>query len=206
MPELSDSTAAVTEFLGSEASVEDSRDSAVALEDFLGSDVLAEHGGDSAAAVASFLESPEEDRAEDGADFGMSVAGVWGDAPPPEEKLAQEEEPPAPGEQAPRAVVVLGKFGAPVERRHRMPKFDWAANPLLPRIHAMCLQHLVFFGTRVTHTQASIQCMGDDGLGPSALSDLGKTMLASNTTDFRQYLEETVPCTKTSRFLIMFSA
>ena len=117
------------------------------------------------------------------------------DPPPSEEKEPDEpeEKKEAGGEAAPRP-----RFAAPVQRRHRLPKFAWARNPLLLRIHSLCLQHYVFAGMRPVHTERTLKCLGDDGLGPSALSELGRTMLSYNTTDFRMYVDETVPRTKTS--------
>ena len=146
--------------------------------------------------------------ASDG-DFGdwhAGPAGHLGGAPSPSPSSSPDDdkEPDDVKEEEPRVVIVPSRFAAPVLRRHRKPKFDWENNPFLPRIHAICVQHLVFFGSRVTHTESTIKCLSEPGLGPSALTDAGKSMLASNTTDFRQYLEETIPRTKTSQFFLIF--
>jgi len=103
-----------------------------------------------------------------------------------------------PDASPPPQVVVHVPFVAPVERRHRLAKFDWLNNPFLPRIHSLCLQHVLLLGTRPTHTENTIKCLSEDGLGPSALSDEGAAMMTTNTTDFRGYLEETIPRTNTS--------
>ena len=115
-----------------------------------------------------------------------------------------EESPPPPGEEPeakedpPPAGALQGDFVPPVARRHRLPKFDWDANPLRVRIHALCLQHTASFGTRVRHTENVLKCLDDGELGDLGLSDVALQYLTRNTTDFRYYLQETVPRTKTS--------
>jgi len=103
-----------------------------------------------------------------------------------------------PDASPPPRVVVHLPFDAPVQHRHRMAKYDWLNNPFLPRIHGLCLQHVMLLGMRPTHTQNTLKCLSDDGLGPCALTEPAMKMVVRNTTDFRLYLEETIPRTNTS--------
>ena len=84
---------------------------------------------------------------------------------------SDDEEPPP---------LFAGEFRAPVSRRHRLPKFDWANNPMRRRIHAMCLRHVGGRRARPAHTQAVMEILFDPGLGPPACTPAART---SRTAD-----------------------
>ena len=108
-----------------------------------------------------------------------------------------EDAPPPPR-------VVHRDFRAPVRARHKLARYDWGRNPLLLRIHALCLQHTFHMNVAPAHTEFVVRSLRDDGLGPSALSEQAQQMLTYHTTDFRTYVQETIPRTTTSQLLFTF--
>ena len=149
-------------------------------------------------------DGPQERKVEEPQEFGDLAAdfeALPGGVSSDQGSSGRESSPSSSwGEESEEegAPVVVPDFAAPEQGRHRLAKFNWLANPLKVRIHSLAMQHYVFHGTRAKHTEATIKSLGAPGLGLSALSPLGQTMLTANTYDFRTYVRETVPSTKTS--------
>ena len=161
--------------------------------------------------------------ADDGSVFGdwgpeeiVRAVGLPEPSPPPSEasvtsdhSTTPENSPPSSEdegdeeEEEKKAPPAAPAFRAPQRARHRLPKFDWAHNPFRVRIHALCMSHTVNYHSRPTHTEATLKCLMDRGLGPSPLTPDGRSLMVSNTTDFRTYVKETVPRTVTSSVVVV---
>lgn len=118
-------------------------------------------------------------------DFGLYCSEDLSSLAPEAEDVEQEE-PDPPG------------WSPPHVQRHRLRKYDWDRNPMLERIHALSVDHIVNRSLVAEHTERVLRRLRDPSLGAPALRDEAAECLPLNTFDFRTYVAETVPRTRTS--------